>query len=78
MFRQLDYQDRVLKTLDTYLDLLKDKKARSDKVVALAADNPDLDLSIPDFQGDMGCAQEREQASSGSCCYSVLAAYGRL
>ena len=49
MFRQLDYQDRVLATLETYLDLLKDKKARSDKVVALAADNPDVDLPIPDF-----------------------------
>ena len=37
MFRQLDYQDRVLSTLDAYLDLLKDKKARADRVAALAA-----------------------------------------
>ena len=29
MFRQLDYQDRVLTALETYLDLLKDKKVRS-------------------------------------------------
>ena len=49
MFRQLDYQSRVLTTLETYLDLLKDKKARSDKIAALAADKPALGLAIPDF-----------------------------
>ncbi|WP_427183398.1 DEAD/DEAH box helicase [Bordetella bronchialis] len=49
MFRQLDYQDRVLSTLDAYLDLLKEKKARADKVAALAAQDPDLGLAIPDF-----------------------------
>ncbi|MFN3500839.1 MAG: DEAD/DEAH box helicase [Allorhizobium sp.] len=49
MFRQLDYQDRVLSTLDAYLDLLKEKKARTDKVAALAAQEPDLGLAIPDF-----------------------------
>jgi len=49
VFRQLDYQDRVLSTLDAYLDLLKDKKARADRVAALAAQDPDLGLAIPDF-----------------------------
>lgn len=49
MFRQLDYQDRVLSTLDAYLDLLKEQKARADKVAALAAQDPDLGLAIPDF-----------------------------
>ena len=49
MFRQLDYQDRVLKTLETYIDLLKDKKGRSDKIATLAAEDPDLGLAIPDF-----------------------------
>ncbi|WP_323013500.1 DEAD/DEAH box helicase [Devosia sp.] len=49
MFRQLDYQDRVLETLDGYLDLLKDKKAKADKVAALAAADPDLGLAVPDF-----------------------------
>ncbi|KKW67851.1 type III restriction-modification system RcaSBIIP Res subunit [Lampropedia cohaerens] len=49
MFRQLDYQDRVLSTLDAYLDLLKEKKARADKVATLAAQDPDLGLAIPDF-----------------------------
>lgn len=49
MFRQLDYQDRVLDTIDSYLDALKDKKARSDKIAALAADDHDLGLVIPDF-----------------------------
>lgn len=49
MFRQLDYQDRALSTLDAYLDLLKEKKTRADKVAALAAQDPDLGLAIPDF-----------------------------
>ena len=52
MFRQLDYQDRVLTTLDAYLDLLKDKKTRADRVAALAAQDPDLGLAIPDFAKD--------------------------
>lgn len=49
MFRQLDYQDRVLTALDAYLDFLKEKKVRSDRVAALAAQDPDLGLAIPDF-----------------------------
>ena len=49
MFRQLDYQDRVLTAIDAHLDLLKEKKGRSDQIVALAIENPDLDLPIPDF-----------------------------
>lgn len=49
MFRQLDYQDRVISTLDTYLDLLKEKKALADQVAALAAQNPGLGLPILDF-----------------------------
>lgn len=49
MFRQLDYQDRVLTAIDAHLDLLKEKKGRSDQIVALAIENPDLDLQIPDF-----------------------------
>lgn len=49
MFRQLDYQDRVISTLDTYLDLLKEKKALADQVAALAAQNSGLGLPIPDF-----------------------------
>ena len=49
MFRQLDYQDRVLTAVDAYLDLLKAKKARFDKIAALAAQDPDLGLAAPDF-----------------------------
>ncbi len=49
MFRQLDYQERVLSTLDAYLDVLKEKKVRADRVAALAAQDPDLGLIVPDF-----------------------------
>src|SRR5690554_6567986 len=49
MFRQLDYQDRVLTTIDAYLDLLKVKKKEADEVAELAALKPHLKLPIPDF-----------------------------
>lgn len=49
MFRQLDYQDRVISTLDDYLNVLNEKKVRADRVAALAAQDPDLGLAIPDF-----------------------------
>ena len=60
MFRQLDYQDRVLTTLETYLDLLKDKKVRSDKIAKLAADEPDLGLPIPNFSKEAWAALKNE------------------
>ncbi|MEY9281674.1 DEAD/DEAH box helicase [Bradyrhizobium yuanmingense] len=60
MFRDLDYQSRVISTLDVYLDALKEKKARADKIAALAAADPDLGIRIPDF------AQEAWDALKGS------------
>ncbi|GGB29431.1 DEAD/DEAH box helicase [Allosediminivita pacifica] len=48
-FRQLDYQDRALTALEGYLDALKEKKGRADKIASLAAADPDLGLTIPDF-----------------------------
>jgi len=48
-FRQLDYQERTLSTLERYLDALKDEKGRADRIMALAADDPDLRLPVPDF-----------------------------
>lgn len=49
MFRPLDYQDRVLSTLDAWLGHLKEKKTRADQVASLAAQNPNLGIAIPDF-----------------------------
>ncbi|TAM04942.1 MAG: type III restriction endonuclease subunit R, partial [Pusillimonas sp.] len=49
MFRQLDYQDRVLDSLDAYLDALNEKKGRADRVAEFALREPDLALPIPDF-----------------------------
>lgn len=47
--RQLEYQDRVLSTLDVYLHCLKEEKQESDKVAKHASSRPDLDIIIPDF-----------------------------
>ena len=49
MFRQLEYQDRVLTTLDTYIDHLKAKKQESNEIAELAASKPHLAVPIPDF-----------------------------
>ena len=49
MLRELDYQARVLETLDCYLDFLNEEKIKSDKVAAVAAEQPDLDIAVPDF-----------------------------
>lgn len=49
MWRQLDYQDRVLEALEGYLDVLKDEKASADKIAKIAADDPSLGLVPPDF-----------------------------
>lgn len=47
--RTLDYQERVMKALDTYLAELKTQKAKADKVAALIEADPDLDIDVPDF-----------------------------
>ena len=52
MFRQLDYQDRVLTTLDSYLDALKAGKQKADKVAEIAAQNPGIQIPIPDFTAE--------------------------
>lgn len=66
MFRQLDYQDRVTTTLEAYLATLKEKKARADRVAALAAQDPELGLKIPDFAADAWEALQAEGKLSAS------------
>lgn len=52
MLRQLDYQNRVLETLDVYLDLLKEEKGKADKVAQLIAAQPDLGIPQRDFAAE--------------------------
>ena len=52
MFRQLDYQDRALATLESYLDELRSKNREADEIAELAATKPHLNLQIPDFAGN--------------------------
>ncbi|MDE0163532.1 MAG: DEAD/DEAH box helicase family protein [Bryobacterales bacterium] len=60
MFRQLEYQDRVLTTLDTYIDRLKTKKQEADEIAELAASNPHLPVLVPDFTGKAWSALREE------------------
>ncbi|MEE4380060.1 MAG: DEAD/DEAH box helicase family protein [Candidatus Competibacteraceae bacterium] len=47
--RDLDYQARVLTVFDGYLTELSSQKKRADSIAALAWEQPDLGLEIPDF-----------------------------
>lgn len=49
MLRDLDYQTRVLKTFDEFLSVLSTHKQNADKIAALALQQPELGLEIPDF-----------------------------
>jgi type III restriction enzyme len=49
MLRQLDYQDRVIGTLDAYLDILAKAKKEAAELTALAAGKPHLKFMVPDF-----------------------------
>lgn len=49
MLRDLGYQARVLKTFDEYLAFLSTHKQNTDKIAALALEQPDLEIEIPDF-----------------------------
>ena len=60
MFRQLDYQDRVLATVDAYIDHLKAKKQEADEIGELAASKPHLKLPIPDFAKEAWEAMKAE------------------
>jgi type III restriction enzyme len=50
MFRSLDYQDRVLNTLNLYLHRLKERKVVSDQIErALVGIAPEVRPAVPDF-----------------------------
>ncbi|MYF46837.1 MAG: type III restriction endonuclease subunit R [Rhodobacteraceae bacterium] len=49
MFRQLDFQDRVITSLNEWLDLLIEKKAMADRAANLVSEYPDVEITIPDF-----------------------------
>jgi type III restriction enzyme len=73
MLRRLDFQDRVLETLDAYLDLLKDEKGKADKVAKLIAERPDLPVPQHDFAAEAWGrvrAAGKLPASRGNIAYS--------
>ena len=49
MFRQLEYQDRVLNAFDTYLDVLSTSKAKYNKAEAVALKHAELEMKINDY-----------------------------
>lgn len=49
IMRELDYQDRVLRTFDAYLAELSEQRKRTDKIAEFASQQPDLGLTVPDF-----------------------------
>lgn len=49
MLRELDYQKRVLETLDAYLHILGEEKTSADEIDALRAEKPHLKIPAQDF-----------------------------
>ncbi len=49
MFRELEFQTKVFNTLDSYLEALIASKESADRVQTLKQENPDIDISTPDF-----------------------------
>ena len=50
-FRQLDYQDRVLSSLEGYLDTLKEKKAQADQVATIGVPGMGTGLEVKVLYG---------------------------
>ena len=66
MFRQLDYQNKVLNAIDYYLDVLTVSRNEAHKMSELAADNPDLPVTIPDFTKEAFAKLRKEKRLPGS------------
>lgn len=47
-----DYQQRVLDTLDVYLDELATQRERAERIEKLAKEQPDLGVPVPDFSAE--------------------------
>ena len=80
MFRQLDYQDRVLTATDAYLDLLKEKKGplRQDHHHARRSGPRSSPRHTGFRQGGMGGPERKWQAPGFARGDPLLAAHGRL
>lgn len=60
--RHLAYQDKVLKALDAYIDVLKAKKTEADEIAKLAEKTPFLKGHIPDFAKEAWEALQKDVA----------------
>ena len=49
MFRELEYQSRVFKVLEYHLEHLATEKENAKRAEEVRAQNPDVDITIPDF-----------------------------
>lgn len=60
MFRELDYQQRTLAVLESWIDLLKAKKLQAEEMEELAASRPHLNFPVPDFAEEAWRAMKDE------------------
>ena len=74
MLRRLDYQDRVLETLDVYLDVLNEEKGKADKIAQLIVEQPGLGIPQRDFAAEAWARMKsagRLPVSRGNIPYSA-------
>jgi hypothetical protein len=61
----------VLETLDAYLNLLKDERAKAEKIAKLIAEQPDLGIPHRDFAAEAwGCIKGCGWTARTGACHS--------
>ena len=69
-FRPLEYQDKALAAVDAWLERLAEQKGEADKVVAIRAANPGVDIPLPNFPAKAWEKLAEEKGVPGARIYS--------
>lgn len=69
-FRELEYQARALSALDDFLKRLGEERANADKVAAVIAANPGLEIPLPDFPAKAWERMATDKGVPGGRVYS--------
>ena len=69
-FRELIYQGRALSALDNYLERLGEERAKADQVATVIAENPGLEIPLPDFPARAWDRMAADKGVPGGRAYS--------
>ena len=69
-FRELIYPGRALSALDNYLERLGEERAKADQVATVIAENPGLEIPLPDFPARAWDRMAADKGVPGGRAYS--------